>query len=179
MSHGLDTILKAAETMRDKPGIRFVFVGEGAEKENLIASAKARNLSNVQFISQQPKERVPGFYAACDVGIVVLRDTPLFQEVLPSKLFEYMAMERPVILGVAGEAKELVEKSGAGRFVEPENAQRIVEEVQWFMDHPDEVAQMGRTGRQFVIRHYDRNALAEEYLKILDRELSGKNEKQA
>lgn len=168
MAHGLDTILAAANLMRDKKGVRFVFVGEGAEKDLLIERSKQMGLTNVQFIGQQSKDRVPGFYAACDIGVVVLRDTDLFREVLPSKLFEYLAMERPVVLGVAGEAKELVDKANAGRHIKPESAEELAQQVQWFMDNPAERASMGKSGRDYVLANYDREKLAGTYLHILN-----------
>ena len=67
------------------------------------------------------------FYAACDVGLVTLRATELFQDVLPSKIFEYLGMERPVIISVDGEARRLVEAAGAGRFVRAEDVGELVQ----------------------------------------------------
>src|SRR5205085_7652336 len=106
MAHGLHHVLEAAEALRDEPDKLFVFVGEGAEKDNLKRMAAERRLTNVQFIDQQPKARVPLFDAACGLGLVTLRDAPLFQEVLPSKIFEYLGMERPLLLSVGGEARQ-------------------------------------------------------------------------
>lgn len=167
MCHGLGRVLEAAEQLRHRSDILFAFVGEGAEKAELETRASALGLRNVQFIDQQPKHRVPLFYAACDVGLVTLRDTPLFQEVLPSKIFEYLGMERSIILSVDGEARRLVEAAGGGRFVPPENVDALVQAVEFAADHPDTLPKMGRSGRQYVLEHYDRAALARRYLDVL------------
>ena len=93
MAHALDKVLQAARILRDDPRILFAFVGEEAEKENLI---RRMRLSHVAFAPSQPKAKVPVLYAARDVGILTLRDTPLFREVLPSKIFGYLSMAGPV-----------------------------------------------------------------------------------
>jgi glycosyltransferase involved in cell wall biosynthesis len=167
MAHGLGDVLEAARLLRDEPRLLFVFVGEGAEKEALRRTAAAQRLDNVQFIDQQPKARVPLFYAACDLGLVTLRDTPLFQEVLPSKLFEYLGMERPVLLTVGGEARRVVEEAGGGEFVAPGDAAALAEAVRRLAGAPERLAEMGRRGRAFVLAHYDRAALAGRYLDLL------------
>jgi glycosyltransferase involved in cell wall biosynthesis len=147
----------------------FVFVGEGAEKDALKAQAKGLGLTNVQFVDQQPKARVLQFYAACDLGLVTLRDTPLFQEVLPSKIFEYLGMERPILISVDGEARRLVEVSGGGRFVPPEDVPALVEAILLAQRDRVEMAEQGRRARKYVVEQYDRDNLAARYLETLAR----------
>jgi glycosyltransferase involved in cell wall biosynthesis len=168
MAHALHVVLEAAERFRDDPDMLFAFVGEGARKEELKRQAAARSLANVQFIDQQPKRRIPEFYAACDIGLVTLRKTPLFQEVLPSKIFEYLGMERPVIVSVDGDARRLVERAGAGVFVEPENVDALVDAIRRMVRDPERRAEMGRSGRSHVLAHYGRAELAQRYAGILD-----------
>ncbi len=167
MAHALDKVLEAARELRDSPDIHFVFVGEGAEKDNLKRRAAESGLANVQFIDQQPKARVGRFYAACDLGLVTLRDTPLFQEVLPSKIFEYLAMARPILLNVGGDAREVVEAAGAGEFVPAGDVPAMVEAIRRLARTPERLAEMGRRGRQHILEHYDRAVLARKYLDIL------------
>jgi glycosyltransferase involved in cell wall biosynthesis len=171
MAHGLAAVLQAARLLRDASEIRFVFVGEGAEKDDL--KRRAAELTNVQFIDQQPKERVPLFYAACDLGLVTLRDTPLFQSVLPSKIFEYLGMERAILLTVGGEARRLVEDAGAGIYVPPDNPQALAEGIQQAYQTRQMLPAMGRRGRQYVLSHYDRQVLAGRYLDTLEQVLDG------
>ncbi len=165
MAHGLGSVLDAAERLKSDDSVLFAFVGEGAEKQAL--KSRAAGWSNVQFIDQQSRERVPRFYAACDLGLVVLRKTPLFQEVLPSKIFEYLGMERPLIVGVEGEARRLVEEAGAGVFVPPEDPAALAEAVRGLKARRGELLEWGRRGREYVARRYDRARLADRYLEIL------------
>lgn len=168
MAHALHRVLEVARSLEaDRPEILFVFVGEGAEKDALKRQAASWALSNVQFIDQQPRSRVPLFYDACDLGLVTLRDTPLFREVLPSKIFEYMGMERPILIGVDGEARALVEESGGGRFVPPEDVPAMVEAIREMSARRADLVAMGRRGRRHVLEHFDRDVLAERYLGIL------------
>jgi glycosyltransferase involved in cell wall biosynthesis len=175
MAHGLRQVLETAKTLRGEPDKLFVFVGEGAEKDQLKRRAAEWQLSNVQFIDQQPKSRVPLYYAACDLGLVSLRATPLFQEVLPSKIFEYMGMERAVLSNVNGEAREVIESAGAGEYVPSEDVPAMVSAVRRLAGQPDRLATMGRRGRQYVLRNFDRSALAEEYLELLREVVARRN----
>jgi colanic acid biosynthesis glycosyl transferase WcaI len=133
-------------------------------------------LSNVQFIDQQPKARVPLYYAACDLGLVSLRATPLFQEVLPSKIFEYLGMERPMLSNVDGEARDVIEKAGAGEYVPSEDVPAMVGAVRRMAGQRERLAEMGRNGREYVLRHFDRSALADKYLELLRCLVAGHSE---
>ena len=167
MAHALDQVLEAAKVLLHCGEILFAFVGEGAEKERLKALAAEWQLSNVQFIDQQPRPRVVKFYAACDLGLVSLRDTPLFQAVLPSKVFEYLAMERPILLTVGGEARKLVETAQAGEFVPPGDASALANAIRRLAGTPDRLEAMGRSGREHVCREYCRRDLAARYIEAL------------
>ncbi len=168
MAHGLHHVLEAADALRGEPDKLFVFVGEGAEKDNLKRQAVRLQLPNVRFIDQQPKSRIPLFYAACDLGLVMLRNTPLFQEVLPSKIFEYLGMERAVLLNVAGEARQVVETAEAGVYVPSGDVPALVNTIRRLAGRRAELEEMGRRGRRFVLEQFDRRALARRYLDILE-----------
>ncbi len=174
MAHALETVLEVARTFRDDPTKLFVLVGEGAEKDKLKALAAEWELPNVQFIDQQPRDRVIRLYAACDVGIVCLRNSPRFQEVLPSKIFEYLGMERPIVLSVEGEAARLVRDAGAGVCIPPEDADAMAEAIEHLAGQPEKLAAMGRSGRDYVREHFDRRNLAKKYLDILETVRAGK-----
>ncbi|MCC6739670.1 MAG: glycosyltransferase family 4 protein [Planctomycetia bacterium] len=169
MAHALDSVLRAAKRLEARRDILFVLVGEGAEKEDLKRQAEREGITNVQFIGQQPKDRVRLLYAASDVGLVTLRDTPLFQSVLPSKIFENMGMERGMIVTVGGEARRLVEEAGAGLYVPPEDPAALAGAVAACAADREALAARGRSGRRFVLEHYDRAVLAERYLGLLAR----------
>lgn len=118
MAHDLGKVLDAAERLQGKNSIRFLFVGAGAEREALLKNAHERNLQNVIFVPPQPKERMPDFWSLCDVALVHLKDTPVFETVIPSKMFEAMAMGLPLLLvSPRGEASTIVHDEKVGMWV--------------------------------------------------------------
>lgn len=164
MAHKLDTVLEAAELLRDRSDIAFLLVGDGAERERLVGEVAARGLSNVVMLGQQPKSAMPGIWAASDAALVLLRRVDTFKTVIPSKMFEAMAMACPMILGVEGEAKALMEAGGAGIAITPESATELAAAVTRLADDPAFAAQLGESGRSFVAREFDRRVLAERLL---------------
>lgn len=166
LAHGLETVLDAAEKLRDY-NIKFRFVGEGAEKEELVRSAKRRNLQSVSFIPGQPHELIPDFYRASNVCLVPLKDREVFSLTIPSKIFEIMACRRPVILGVRGESRRVLEKARAGIAVEPENASALADAILTLYNDAEKCEIMGANGWDFVRKHYSREKLSKEYIKFL------------
>ncbi len=128
MAHGLDLVLRAAKDA--DPSIQFVLVGDGAEKARLVRSASEQNLDNVHFFPQVPREHLPAYLEYIDAAIVPLKNDALFATVIPSKIFEIAASGTPILLGVRGEAKELIEHYGAGISFEPENAAQLLEAIE-------------------------------------------------
>ena len=123
MAHGLETLLDAAgQLQRQESNAQFLLVGEGAEKERIKALAQSRGLANVCFLDQQPREKIPAFISASDACLVLLKKTDVFKTVIPTKMLEFMSCARPVILGVDGQARQIVEAARAGLVIEPENA---------------------------------------------------------
>jgi glycosyltransferase involved in cell wall biosynthesis len=130
MAHGLFNVLDAADRLRDEAGIKFLFAGPGAERERLIAETQRRALANVVFLAPQPKERMPEVWSLCDVALVHLKDSPVFAEVIPSKIFEAMGMGLPILLAAPkGEASRLVEGEGVGLTIAPEDPAALAEAV--------------------------------------------------
>jgi glycosyltransferase involved in cell wall biosynthesis len=168
ISHALVRILDAAEKLADLPDVRFVFVGEGAEKEMLVAEAKGRRLGNVVFHDGVPKDEVIRWYRSASVGLVPLRDVPLFTTFIPSKMFELLGCGVPVVGSVAGEAADILKASGGARVVPPEDADAIAREIRSL--HGDAAARraLGAAGRAFVAANYTRTKLAADYLAILE-----------
>jgi len=114
-AHGLHNVLEAAERTRDDDRLRYMFVGTGAERQALELAASERRLDNIVFIPPQPKESMPRFWSLCDVALIHLKDDPVFQTVIPSKMFEAMGMGLPLLLSApVGEASRIVEDDGAG-----------------------------------------------------------------
>jgi glycosyltransferase involved in cell wall biosynthesis len=167
MAHGLHALLEAALLLRDTRRVKILLVGEGAEKEKLVEQARTLRLDNVSFVGQQPRESIPALLAATDANLVLLRRADLFTTTIPSKIFEIMGAARPMVLGVDGEARSIVEAAGAGVFVTPEDPAAIAAGVRQLMANPAQADEMGRRGRAYVAQHFSRDALADKYLELL------------
>src|SRR5229473_4041790 len=151
LAHGLTTVLEAAELLQGSTDIHFVLAGDGAAKADLVIQAQKRNLKNVTFLEAQPHERMPLLLASADICLVPLRKLPLFEGALPSKMYEIMACARPMVLGVEGEARRMVEQEArAALAVEPENAPSLVTAILYLREHPEVAETLGRRGRAFV-----------------------------
>jgi hypothetical protein len=140
MAHGLETILDAAEILGaagDADRFRIVLLGDGARKRALQAEAMRRGLANVAFLSTVSKDEVPRYWSLLDASIIHLKREPLFRTVIPSKLFESMAMGIPVLHGVEGESARIVLDHGVGRCFEPGNGASLAHAVRSLADDAD------------------------------------------
>jgi len=161
VAQGLETVLEAAQRLRDNPQIHFLLVGDGPSKSPLLQLKETLRLSNVTMLEGQPREAIPVYLSAADVSLVPLRRLELFKGALPSKMLDAWACGVPVILGVDGEAREVLNMARAGIYVEPENASMLADIIVQLRDHPELCKVYGRNGRDFVVRNYDRRRLAE------------------
>ena len=118
----LETVLDAADRLRDLPEARIVLVGGGDRKPALVEEATRRGLGNVVFIDSVPKREVPSWLARADVCLLPYQDNPLFAGALPNKAFDYLGAARPIIAAApAGELTAMVERAGCGVAVPPED----------------------------------------------------------
>lgn len=173
MAHALETVLRAAALTRDDPSIVWLLVGTGAERERLLALKAELQLDNVVMLGHHPREAMPAVWSSIDVSLVVLKRSDMFLRVIPSKMFEAMAMERPIVLGVDGEARRIVEAGDCGLFVEPENPEALADAARALAVAPARRQRLGVNGGRFVRAEYDRRVLAQRYLKILEDVVSG------
>lgn len=171
MACGLEVVLDAAELLkrRGRGDAQFLLVGDGAVRGQLQQQAEERGLENVLFVGRQDKSLMPGYLSISGCCLVHLRRTDLFKTVLPSKIFEASAMARPIVLGVEGDAAELVQASGGGLCIEPENAEQLAHAVERLADDPDLCRRLGQAGRAYVTAHYDRDTLSAAYLELIGR----------
>jgi len=170
LAHGLNTVLQtAAQLQRVLPEITILFVGEGADKERLVSMAKEQDLSNVLFLPQQPREGVPSIIRASDVCLVPLRKADVFKTVIPTKMLEFMACGRPVVLGVDGQARKVLEEAQGGLFVEPEDAEALGEALVRL--HRDRGLRefLGMNGRSYILRRLSREQTARDYIAVLEK----------
>lgn len=169
ISHSLTKLVDAAALLAGEDRIHFLFVGEGAEKEKTVEHCRSQGLNNCTFLPGQPKEKMTVFYSIMDVGLVPLRDIPLFDTFIPSKMFEIMGMEKPIVASVRGEAADILLESGGALVCQPEGSEMIAKNILALYENPQKARELGRHGRVFVEKHYSRAKLADEYMKIISR----------
>jgi len=168
MAHGLETLLDAATTLcKQQSDVLFLLIGEGAEKERIKSLAQSRRLCNVRILDQQPREKIPAFISASDACLVLLKKTDVFKTVIPTKMLEFMSCGRPVILGVEGQAREIIEEADAGIAIEPENDGALVEAIRLLKADTEKAREFGQKGREYILRNFSRSRSAEKYIQIL------------
>jgi glycosyltransferase involved in cell wall biosynthesis len=169
MAHALETILEAAAEIRRRPdgaGYRFILLGNGARKQELRRRAEEMGLDNVLFIDSVRKEDVPRYWSLLDVSIIHLKKSPVFETVIPSKLFECMGMGIPVLHGVAGESAEIVRAEQVGVVFEPENVSELAHALTRLREEPEIRELLGRKALEAAPK-YDRGRLAGKMLGLL------------
>jgi glycosyltransferase involved in cell wall biosynthesis len=169
MAHGMGSLLDAARILRTDQGVAFVIVGTGAEHSMLEDQARREGLTNVVFVGAVSKTEVREYWRLCDAAAVLLRDAPLFRHVIPSKMFEAMGMEKPIILGVKGESEQILIESGAGVSVPPGDASSLAHAVVDLATDRDRCAALGRKGRRYASEKFNREILAMQMLSELGR----------
>jgi putative colanic acid biosynthesis glycosyltransferase WcaI len=169
MAHGLEAVVEAAALTRSRTDIRYVIIGEGAERLRIEELALRRAPTNLTVSGFVPHDRVPSYLAALDISIVHLKADPVFRSVIPSKIFESMAMGRPLVMGVEGESAEIVREADAGICVPSGSGDAIAQAVVSLADRPGERRRLGRNGRKAAVLHFGREPLAIDALESLFR----------
>jgi len=168
MAHGLDTLIEAASRLKESdPDISFLLVGEGADKERVQAIVRERQLSNITFVNQQAREKIPAFIGTSDVCLVLLKKTELFKTVIPTKMLEFMSCAKPVILGVDGQARHILEEAGAGITIDPENAVALAEAIRRLKADAAACRMFGQNARAYVMERCSREQSAKQYVGVL------------
>jgi len=167
-AHGLQTVIEAAEQLQSAaPNVLFLLVGEGAEKQQLVSLARSRRLSNLRFVDQQSRENIPAYICASDACLVLLKKSEIFKTVIPSKMLEFMSCARPVILGVEGQARQILEDAQAGVCIEPENPSELAQAILRLADDEQLRETLGRNGRRHVLQYFSRRQSATAYIDVL------------
>ena len=170
LAHGLETVIAAAENLQGTdPNVQFLLVGEGADRERILALAESKMLRNLRFVPQQAREKVPAYISASDACLVLLKKSDVFETVIPTKMLEFMSCGRPVILGVNGQAREILEQCRGGLYVEPENPAALCEAIRELQQQDSLRNSMGRKGREYVVQNLSRERTAGDYIEVLNR----------
>jgi glycosyltransferase involved in cell wall biosynthesis len=166
-ANDIDTILRAAERLKDEDEIRFVLFGDGKERTRLNAEAERMKLSNVIFAGVRAKKEMPQVVASADVCLAILQDIPMFRTTYPNKVFDYMAAGRATVLVIDGVSRELIESSYGGAYVQPNDDKQLAETILDLSKNVDIVKQMGLNAREYLVEHLDRRDKLNETLVLL------------
>ena len=168
LAHGIDVILHTAKLLEEYKDIEFLLVGDGADRNNTLQLSKDYNLKNVVFMPLQPKSTVVELLSQTTVGLVTLKDIPLFKTAIPSKIFEFMAMKVPIIMATGQiEGSRIIEKYDCGLITDSENALLLKNSILSLYDNANLRREMGNNGFLAVTNHYNRDKLAQKMLKII------------
>jgi glycosyltransferase involved in cell wall biosynthesis len=165
MAHSLDFIVTSISKIEDKD-IHFLFIGDGAMKEKVLEIANDLKVKNATFLNPIKKEEVPEYLNICDVSLAPLKKEDNFKTVIPSKIFEASAMRKPTLLGVEGQAQEIIETHNAGLCFEPENEKDFLEKIYILKNDKEKYKELQKGCEELAIE-YDRKKLAEKMLKII------------
>jgi hypothetical protein len=148
------------------PLIHFLLIGNGAEKQNLLQKVKSEKIANVTMLDSVPKNEVSDYLSILDAAVINLRKGDLFKTVIPSKIFETAAMEIPILLGVDGEARAIIEEYGAGLFYEPENQQDFIDNVNDLFSGKEKIDKC-KAGCKKLAFDFDRKMLAKKMFDVI------------
>lgn len=167
IAQGLETVVQAANMLREYPDVHILFIGEGPKKQELVNQVREIGLANVTLLPEQPRDRIPDYLSAADIALVPLRNLEIFHSALPSKMFDAWACQLPVLLSVSGEARELLEDCTGGLFIPPEDPIALRDGILACKSNPNMIKSWGENGRKFTEAHYSRRALADKLAEVL------------
>lgn len=166
MTHGLDFILKSIKELNlSNPEIYFLFIGDGAEKNNLVKLSQELSLKNITFLPLVSKSEVVRYLSLIDIALVTLKKSDTFKAVIPSKIFEVAALQKPILLGLEGETKEIIETYNAGICFEPENSEDFIKKCQVIIKK--ENYSEFQIGCKKLAESFDRKKIAFQVLKTI------------
>jgi colanic acid biosynthesis glycosyl transferase WcaI len=171
MVQGLDTVVEAARLLADEDRLRIAIVGDGADKERLVALAREKNVgARLQFIDRQPAENMPALMAGADALLVHLRNSEISNWVVPSKTLAYLASGKPIVMAMQGAAADLTVEAGAGILVQPDNPPALAVALRRLAQmNPEQRDTMGRRGRAYLEQHLAKDVVISRYEELLKR----------
>tara|TARA_B110000908_G_C10264199_1_gene462073 strand:+ start:1441 stop:2649 length:1209 start_codon:yes stop_codon:yes gene_type:complete len=166
MAHGLSFIINALPELNKKlPDVKFLFIGDGAEKDNLINEAKYLKLENIIFLPSVQKHEIINYLSIIDVALVNLKKSDTFKSVIPSKIFEAAALQKPILLGVEGEAKEIVESYGAGVCYDPGSKSDFIKACVEILK--SDTYNKAKSNTKNLAKNFDRKKIAAQLLNTI------------
>jgi glycosyltransferase involved in cell wall biosynthesis len=169
IANDLSTILRAAKRLQPEPGICFLIMGDGAERAHLEQEAQELGLTNLYFLGSRPKSEVPAALAMADACIATLKNIPMFTTTYPNKIFDYMAAGKPIVLGIDGVIRRVVEAAEAGIFAAPGDDEAIANAILHLYRNQEAARLMGANGRAHVEAHFNRHKHSDDFQKLIKR----------
>jgi glycosyltransferase involved in cell wall biosynthesis len=163
VANDLSQLLEVGKRLEDS-NVLFVLLGDGMEKAKLVERARVTGITNVRFLDAVPKADVFKYICAADIGVSILRNCDTFKTVFSNKTFDYMSCKKPVIMGIDGLSRELIEEAKAGTYVNPANVEEFASLVKGYQKDPRRIQQEGERGYAFVRQNFDRERLARTFL---------------
>jgi glycosyltransferase involved in cell wall biosynthesis len=169
LAQGLDVILDAAKLLPAESKITYLLLGDGPEKNRLQQRVVDEKIARVKFLELVSREVVPSYVEAVDVAVIPLKKMDLFLGAIPSKIFENLALGKPLLLSVDGEARSLfIDQGNAGLFIEPENSKMLAEKSLQMEANPEMVREMGNNGKAFVQTYFMRKKITSDWVNTLN-----------
>ena len=157
LAQDLKTIIEAASLL-SKYDIFFEIIGEGVCKSEIVNLAKNRDIK-IRFYDSKPRKELIKAIMKSSICLVPLKDKKLFKYALPSKMFEYMACGKPIIVGVRGEAKKILENSKSGTYVKPENPEMLSNAILKYFNDNEKLLKHGENGLNYVTKNLKKEVL--------------------
>lgn len=168
LAQGLDTLFEAAR-LAGPEAVEVTVAGDGAEAPMLAERLRAERITNVRMVGTVPHDAVPSLYAGADAAVVLLRDRPIFEGALPTKLLEAMAAGRAVALSARGESAELVTSCGAGLVAPPEDPAALARLFAELAGDRSRLAELGASGRRCAAGRFSREKVTQSWWELLQR----------
>jgi glycosyltransferase involved in cell wall biosynthesis len=168
-AQGLDTLINVAKHLKDNPRIQLVFVGDGTERDLLIRKVAELNLKNVVFIPRVLMSEVGGILQKADILIVHLKDDKLFEITIPSKTQAYMAIGKPILMAVKGDASDILKDAQAGAIAQPENTESILKAINYlYNSSSSELMQMGENSKKYYIDEMSLEKSCKKFIEVFE-----------
>ncbi len=172
LPHGLENVIHCAKLLKDLP-VTFLFVGEGAAKQGLVELVARDSLENILFVGRQQKEDMPKYWSLCNAALIHLRDDSVFKTVIPSKIFESMAMAMPIVyVGPGGDGSAIVAQHEAGIVVPPADPEAFASAVRRLFDDREATARYSSNSLD-AAPEYSREIQARKTLEVLEKAVPG------
>ena len=169
MMNNLETMIGAAELLRDDPRFVFMIVGDGKDRKKILELAASKNLENVIMAPPQPKSAMKDYLAAADACVAGLRNLKTMTTTYPNKVFDYMAAGRPTVLAIDGVIRKVVEDAKGGIFCQPGDSRAMADAICALGDNTVRAREMGVNARRFVAANFNRNHQAQDFVRLIKR----------